>query len=124
MYQISTNNIISLSRGDSFIVPLFINQGSKAYPIRYDLKYHKEFELYFGVMECNQKFEDAVIRKRWTYDTALINQFGDLMIELKPEDTLLLHPGKYFYQVKMKHQTKDGETVSSVTPTTEFWILD
>ena len=124
MYQISTNNIISLCRGDSFIVPLFINQGSKCYPIRYNLHNHKSFELYLGIMECNQKFEDAVLRKKWTYNTGLINQYGDLMVGLSPDDTLLLHPGKYFYQVKMKYKTKAGDKVSSVTPVTEFWVLD
>lgn len=124
MYQISTNNIISLNRGDSFIVPLFINLGSKCKLIRYNLNTHKQFELYLGVMEANQKFEDAVIRKKWTYDTGLINQFGDLMITLTSDDTILLHPGKYYYQIKMKYQTKDGERISSVTPSTEFWVLD
>ena len=124
MYQISTNNIVSLSRGDSFIVPLFINQGSKQCPIRYNLKNHKSFELYFGVMECNQKFDDAVIRKKWTYDTGLINQFGDLMVNLTSDDTVLLNPGKYFYEIKLKYKTSEGEKISSITPLTEFWILE
>lgn len=124
MYQISNNNIVSLERGDSFIVPLFINQGSKFKPIRYNMNNHKPFELYLGVMECNQKFEDAVLRKKWTFETGLINQYGDLMINLTPDDTILLKPGRYFYQIKMKHLTKDGEKISSVTPLTEFWILD
>lgn len=124
MYQISNNNIVSVERGDSFIVPLFINQGSKFKPIRYNLNNHKSAELYLGVMEFGQKFEDAVLRKKWTFDSGLINQYGDLMIKLDPNDTLLLHPGKYFYQIKMKHNTKDGEKISSVTPLTEFWILD
>ena len=124
MYQISTNNIVSISRGDSFIVPLFINQGSKQCPIRYNLNNHKNFELYFGVMECTQKFDDAVIRKKWTYDTGLINQFGDLMISLTPDDTVLLHPGKYFYEIKLKYKTPEGEKIASITPITEFWILE
>ena len=124
MYQSSPNNIISLRRGDSFIVPLFINQGTKLHPVRYDLNSHNEFDIYLGVMEPNQKFEDAVIRKKWTKETGKINQYGDLMIELEPQETLKLLPGKYFYQIKIKHITSDGETTSSVTPSTEFWILD
>lgn len=124
MYQISPNNMIALNRGDSFIVPLFINQGSKRNPIRYNLNTHKDFSLYLGVMEPNQKFEDAVIRKKWTYDTGMINQYGDLMICLTPDDTALLCPGKYFYEIKMKYKTKDGTMTSSITPITEFWVLD
>ena len=122
MLIIGNDGSIRVTRGDSFSATLFINQGTEFVPMRYVVGDNDT--VYFGVMEPNQKFEDAVIRKKWTYDTGLINQFGDLMITLTSDDTILLHPGKYYYQIKMKYQTKDGEKVTSVTPSTEFWVLD
>ena len=35
MFNISNNGIITLIRGDSFTVPLFINRGTVFHPVRY-----------------------------------------------------------------------------------------
>ena len=61
MVTISNNGFITLNRGDSFSVPLFINGGSELVPIRYSLSAHPETEIYFGVMEPGQPFENAII---------------------------------------------------------------
>lgn len=124
MYKISSNNIIQLNRGDSFAVPLFINIGSSVYPIRFNVSNRNDWSVYFGVMECNQKFEDAIIKKTWTKSNASITPEGDLIVKLEPDDTMLLCPGMYFYQVRMEYQTKDGQVESCITPLTQFWIMD
>ena len=120
MLSISNNGFISLTRGDSFSVPLFINRGTICHPVRYEIAKHPEAHVYFGVMEPNQPFEKALIRKK--YDSnSYITQEGDLVIILEPKDTLNILPGKYYYSVKVDYG--DG-TVDTIIPSTEFYIMD
>ena len=119
MYSISNNGFICITRGDLFEVPLFLNRGTKFSPVRYNIKDHKDAIVYFGVMEPNQKFEEAIIRKKLTYVDA--NNHGDVMVKFKPSDTEYMVPGKYFYEVKLDHGNGKVETV---VPKTEFIILD
>ena len=49
----SINNIITISRGDSFEFPLFINIGTLLNPIKYNLVEHENAKIYLGVMEPN-----------------------------------------------------------------------
>lgn len=121
MYSISQNNFICLTRGDTFIAPIFINQGTKMCPIRYNLKNHPNTEIYLGVMEPNQPFEEATIKKMYTSTSPEINDNGDLVINLKSTDTEYLLPGKYYYEVKVK--LYDGR-ICTVVPKTEFLIME
>lgn len=121
MYSIYNNNFICLNRGDTFIAPLFINQGTKMYPIRYNLKNHPNTEIYLGIMEPNQVFEEAIVKKYYTSSSPDINENGDLIISLKPTDTEYLLPGKYYYEVKIK--LYNGE-VYTIVPKTEFLIME
>ena len=66
MLTITDNGIITLTRGDHVKLPLFINQGTKMHPIRYSLKYHPRSELYLGIMEPSQTFENSLVRKKFT----------------------------------------------------------
>lgn len=120
MVYISNNGFIKLSRGDSFEVPLFINNGTKILPIRYCIASHPNATVYLGVMEPNQPFEEAIIRKTYNYKSK-INSNGDLMISFTPEDTEYLYPGKYYYSIKIEH---DGNNVDTIVPKTEFFIMD
>ena len=94
--NISNNSFITINRGDSFSAPLFINCGTQLMPIRYSLKDHPRTEVYLGVMEPNQTFENAIIRKKYDINSK-INQYGDLIIDLSSSDTEYLLPGKYYY---------------------------
>ena len=111
MFTISGNGIIQLNRGDSVSMPLFINKGTNMRPIRYKISENPSTKVYFGVMEPNQPFENALIRKT----------FGDLIIELASYETENILPGKYYYQVKVLFE--DGN-VSTVIPKTLFYIVD
>ena len=119
MYSISNNGIIVLTRGDTFSVPLFINNGTKFNLVRYNLLNHKNAKIYFGVMEPNQLFEHAIIKKRYDYEDA--NENGDIIVQFKSSDTEYLVPGKYFYEVKLDHGDCKIETI---VPKTEFIIVD
>ena len=124
MVTISNNGMISLNRGDSFSIPLFINGGSELVPLRYSLTAHPETEIYFGVMEPGQAFENALIRKKYTHKSK-INEFGDLIIYLRSEDTEYLSPGKYYYQVRAKFTDEENnEHVETVIQKKQFMILD
>jgi len=97
-----TNGIISLNRGDSETFPLFINTGTPLEPVRFDLRFNPGSELYLGVCEPNERFEDAIIRKKYTgADIFNFNSDGDLMVEFNTEDTEYLLPGVYYYEVKL-----------------------
>ena len=124
MVTISNNGFITLNRGDSFSVPLFINGGSELVPVRYSLTAHPETEIYFGVMEPGQSFENAIIRKRYNHKSKM-NGYGDLMIDLRSNDTEYLSPGKYYYQVRAKFiDDENNEHVETVIQKKQFMIVD
>lgn len=120
MFRVSSTKIIEITRGDSFMYPLFINVGTEMCPERYLLK--DGDVVYFAVMEPNQKFEDAILKKVYTAADEETPD-GDLIINLNSEDTQHLHSGKYYYTVKVKFS--DSELpVQTIIENREFWILD
>ena len=94
MFDIDYGKIITINRGDSFEASLFINCGTKMVPERYLLK--PGDVVYFALMEPNQKFEDAILKKVYTLADPMTSD-GDLIISLKSEDTQHLLEGKYYY---------------------------
>jgi len=116
MFTINPEGIITASRGDTFEAPLFINAGSKLEPKKYFITTNDE--IYIGVMEANQLFENAIIRKKYTYED--INKDGVIIVKFNPEDTIYLQPGKYYYQIKLKSNT----TVNTITPKQLFYIIE
>jgi hypothetical protein len=121
MLRLNSNGTVVISRGDSADIPLFINQGTKVCPIRYVLSNNDR--LYLGIMEPNQKFEDALIRK--VYTRSNLNDFGDVVVKIYPEDTVNLIPGKYFYEAKLSYVDNSGENIiNTIITKTEFYIED
>ena len=62
MLSISQNGIISMSKGDSWKTSIFINVGTALEPAPYNLR--DGDHVYFGVMEPNQPFKDALVCKK------------------------------------------------------------
>lgn len=120
MVHISNNGFIRVERGDSFEVPLFINKGNKCRPIRYRITKHPNATVYLGVMEPNQQFENAIIRKKYNSNSKL-NSNGDIIISFTPNDTINLFPGKYYYSIKIEH---GNGSVDTIVPKTEFFIME
>lgn len=119
MFDISENCIIKMSRGDSFELPLFLNQGTDLKPMRYVLS--DKDEIYVAVMECNQPFETALIRKKYTY--ADLNNNGDVIVSFNHEDTAQVLPDLYYYQIKLRKYIADNKyEVHTVVPKTKFFI--
>lgn len=120
MFTISKNGFISITRGDSFKAPLFINKGTSCRPKRCRLALNPQVTLYLGVMEPHQRFEEALIKQ--AYDSkSEANEFGDVIIKIRPEETEYLLPGKYYYEAKL--DLGDGN-VATIIPKTEFFVLD
>lgn len=123
MFNIAYNGIITVNRGDSFSIPLVINFGTNLEPLQYKLK-GKTF-VYFAVMEPNQPFESALIRKTFTADDT--DDRGNVIIKFRPQDTQCVLPGKYYYQVKLQRfNSEDPEDyeVDTVIDKTLFYILE
>ena len=91
--------IISLVRGDTLTQSIYLNQGTSLYPIRYTLT--GADKLYLAIMEPNQRFEDAVLKKSFGAGSEKTED-GDLIITLNSSDTENLLPGLYYYTIKME----------------------
>lgn len=124
MVEISSNGIVTLTRGDYLEVPLFLNQGNKLYPIRYSLLKHEPTSfIQFFLMTADQSFEDAIIRKTYTQSSAHTDQ-RDVIIQLDPEDTINLSPGKYYYSVRLIIKKEGQYCPITVIPKRLFFIKE
>lgn len=120
MGTIAPNGIINLMRGDSFTTPIAINVGSKLSPRYYKLG--PTDKLYFGLMEPNQAFEDAVLKKVFDF-TSPQDSEGNTLLILTPIDTEKLLVGQYYYMIKLRTIDMFGiESVRTVVNPTIFWL--
>lgn len=111
MATIKPNCNIILNRGDSFEAPLFINAGTEDELIRFSLPNSPKAAVYLGVMPVGVPFEDAIIRKKYDWHSKDLTEFGDVIVGLKPADTLCLKPGTYDYVIKLRLHSNDVYTV-------------
>lgn len=109
------NNIIVINRGDSYDFDLTIADETAI-----DGRYHLigDDAVYFGLMDPGQRFEDALVRKKYTVEDT--DTMGNLVIAIEPEDTLDLYPGKYFYAVKLHLNHADIDANTGIP--TGLWI--
>lgn len=121
MANISSNNIITINRGDTFIFSFNIQLGTGFYKESYQLQ--EGDKVYLGVMEANQPFEDAIIKK--VFDHTDANSDGTVDIKFDPRDTLNLLPGNYYYSIKLSQPEGGLNTkVTTLIQKTRFIILD
>lgn len=121
MNNIAENGIITLYAGDTFIAPIFLNAGDNTCPVRYTLE--EGDKLYVGIMEPNQPFECALVRKLLTKDD--LNAWGDPELKLSPEDTEHIMPGTYYYEAKLVTTDKEGkEVVQTVISKRKLYVLE
>lgn len=119
MACISQNGIITLNAGDYFEYPLFINAGSVLEPLRYILE--NDDKVYFSIMEPNQPFEFAIVRKIFTKDD--LTPMGDVNVVLNSEDTEYLLPGCYYYEAKLLIRKDNKDFISTVVPKRKFYVM-
>ena len=122
MLRISNNGIITMNKGDNVSIPFFINQGTQVRPIRYSLIPNKEDELYLGIMMPYQDFENALVRKKYTYQSPHTEQ-RDVIVTFTPQDTMCLRPGIYYIEAKLRAFDKDGnERIFTILPKKMFQL--
>lgn len=114
------NGIVELMRGDTLIMPIYINAGTKLCPKHRPLAATER--LYFALMEPNQAFEDAVLKKVIDF-TADTDKDGNPLLRLNPSDTERLLVGKYYYMIKLRTIDAFGqEVVRTIVSPTLFWL--
>lgn len=127
MFKISNNGIVTVNRGDSFEFPVTIYVGKSVIETTSYVLQEGDM-LYLGIMEPNQPFENALIRKKFTADD--LDEDNQINIRFWPEDTLHVLPGKYYYQIKLQTTTVDPKTnklrndVETIIDKTLFYIQE
>ena len=127
MFDITRNGIITMNRGDTWKTKIYVNVGTELDPHGYPLKSNDY--LYFGVMEPNQPFDRALIRKRYDASSAVgpsEEDEGWYWIEFDVEDTEKVLPGTYYYEVKLLRARDDPDKVDidTIIPKTKFVIYE
>jgi hypothetical protein len=113
--------IITHHRGDTLSTPIYIYSDNHLDRTPYTLK--ETDVLYLGIMEPNQKFEDAIVRKTLKSDCEK-DTLGNPILKLDPIDTVKLSSGNYYYSLKLKSIDTDGTAVvkTLISPTI-FWLV-
>ena len=102
-------------RGDTKVLHHVIFNGDNFNKTLYELI--EGDELYFAILEPNQAWENAIVKKK----LEVIPETSEFKIALSPTDTMYLMPGPYYYQVKLRRAT--GEVVT-LNPRTYLWIQE
>ena len=117
MYHIYRNNVISINRGDYLETEIKLLQGR--FPFQKQIEIQDGDTLYFGLMHNNEPFERSLLKIEYTKEN--INEDGNLILEIEPEDTMLLFPGVYYYEVRLL--TEDSKIIT-IVPRSKFIIID
>ena len=135
MFEISMNNVVTMTAGDYGRIVTNINMGTLITPDYYDLE--NRDKVYFGIMEPNQAFENAIVRKVFTRDNSYILPVKDseghiikpgaVDIRIESEDTMNLVPGTYYYCIKLLRPAKnpcDKDKIYTLLDKKKFIIID
>ena len=113
------DNLITINRGDTYSFPLYINIGSQIDIKKLELT--ETMSVYVGVTESNQKFENAIIRKKYTAKD--MDENKDIKIIFYPEDTVNLKEGKYYISIKLVDTSTEPDTVTTICSKKLFYII-
>ena len=122
MFNVSRNGIITMNRGDTWDTPLFLNLGTSLEPTPF-IPSKNDF-IYFGLMEPNQPFECAIVKKTFT-NKDFDEETLCLTLSFSSCDTENLLPGTYYYEIKLCiNQGTAVEEVHTIVPKTKFIIVE
>lgn len=119
MFVCIDDNYLKMNRGDSYILPILINEGTKLNFQQYQLRQFDK--IYVGIIEMGQSFEDAIIRKVIDIFSKTDSK-GHPLFMLKPEDTEYLLTGKYYIEMKLVQKIDEQDFVTTILPLKEFFI--
>ena len=117
LYLIKKNKVITMTRGDSTSLKIEVNTSD------FPAQINTGDLFFFGVMEPNQPFEKAIIKKELAYEN-YDSSHGTLKIDIEPEDTIELIPGTYYYQIKVLSKNDGDPRIDTVVQKTKFNIID
>lgn len=132
MLNIDRSGNITVNRGDTFQVPLFIDINDKLlYSTRFPLK--DGDKVFFHITAANLPFEKPLLGKAFTIED--VNENNDILIRFEHEDTVWLHPGTYYYEIKLIRETEEEDSDSddeevkirnyiTIAPRRKFIILN
>jgi hypothetical protein len=103
--------------------------GTNLTPINLNFKdiNYRDYKVYFGLMEPNQPFESSIMHKEYLIDDSFVaedsnfTEDGGLIIRVFTQDTICLHPGEYFYSIKLEEP--NNHQISTVVNKCVFNIL-
>lgn len=122
LYIEKKNRVITMTRGDYYSFDVIIRSEDPWSDFVYVLS--PGDILFFGLMEPNQPFEKAILKKQFGYDDYDV-EGGTLKVVLSPEDTIELVPGTYYYQIKVLYEDEIGNThIDTIVQKTKFIIVD
>ena len=119
MINITDNGTVMVKRGDTFNVPLFINIGSDEEPVRLDFTGKSWLLINFNIHRAGV---DGPVLFSKIFSSKDVNQYGDIMVKLLPEDTKELRSGIYEYSISLS-DTTDPSFNYTVTPNKQFYIF-
>lgn len=109
-------NNFTLNRGDTFVFPIIINSNTKLNFKQYVLT--DADKLYVALLEPNQAFEDAILRKVIT-NKDKTDENGNPLLIVNSRDTEYLLTGKYYLTIKLQ---QENNIVTTILPMKEFWL--
>lgn len=115
MFELTDDQMIYLSRGDTCSFTLIILTGNNLQNYRYRIK--ENDEVYLGVTEHNECFENAILKKKYTI--ADVDENGDVVISFNHNDTKCLEEGTYYYTIKLA----SGEDVETIVDKNRLFII-
>ena len=126
MRYINRKNEITMSRGDTETITLYIFYGDDSCIYLPD----STDKVFFALMEANQDFEFAIVKK--VYDSTIVT-YDDKKITIKIKldsiDTEFLNTGTYFYTIKilLKKNADDKDNqgiVKTLIDRTKLILID
>lgn len=122
MLTIDRSGNVTVNRGDTFNVPLFIDVEKDIFKCtRFPL--HDEDVVIFHLVEPNQPFERYLVEQKYTKED--INNFNDIELKFVHDDTSWIAPGTYYYEIKLyrPYEEKNEDALVTIVPRRKFIIL-
>lgn len=141
MYRVDQHKNIYLSRGDdfSYTFPVYVDNEKTAYHFEQD----DGCMLFFYIFLPNSINYEFVLRKTFKTDGEIITEIvdeyesevttgndnidenGNIIVRLTPNDTMSIRPGQYKYQIRVKVLDEDNNLVlKTVTNRKDFYVIE
>lgn len=114
MFEIQRNGAVTINRGDSFVVALYINKGSVLRPVRYHIDDNTTVKFKISPPNC----DFPIIEKTFDVNSDTTED-GDIIISISPDEMTALKKGKYYYSAVVLI----GDERCVIIPEKEFFVL-